>query len=222
MEYENIIRQVLISAAPILFAIVLHEVAHGYTAYKLGDPTAKMMGRLTLNPIPHIDIFGTILMPLLLFIFTNGQFVIGYAKPVPINPSNFSNPKRDMAISAAFGPITNILLATLSYLILKYALLPIAGAAPSDLVANIVKPLAYIFTASVTINIILATFNMLPIPPLDGGRVLMGFLPYRQAAVFSKIEPYGFLIVILLVATGISRYIILPVASFLLSIIRML
>ncbi len=222
MEIENIIRQILISAVPILFAIVLHEVAHGYAAYKLGDPTAKMLGRLSLNPIPHIDPFGTILMPILLYIFTNGQFVIGYAKPVPINPANFKNPQRDMAISAAFGPITNLMLATISFLILKYVLLTLSGLTSSEFAANILKPLVLMFTASVTINVILATFNMLPIPPLDGGRVLMGFLPYRQAAVFSKIEPYGFLIVILLVATGISSYIILPIARFILAIIRML
>ncbi len=222
MDIENIFRQVIISALPIIFAVVLHEVAHGFAANKLGDPTAKMMGRLTLNPIPHIDIFGTILMPMLLYLFTNGQFVLGYAKPVPINPANFQNPKRDMAISAAAGPVTNIMLAILSFIILKYALLPASGLASSDFMANIFKPLALIFTASVTINVILATFNMLPIPPLDGGRVLMGFLPYRQAVTLSKVEPYGFFIVIIMVATGISSYIILPIARFLLSIIRML
>jgi len=222
MEIENIIQKVLISAIPILFAIVLHEVAHGYVAFKLGDPTAKMLGRLTLNPIPHIDLFGTVLMPILLYIFTNGQFVIGYAKPVPINTSNFRNPKRDMAISAASGPVTNILLAALSFIILKYVLLPASGIASSGFFGTIIEPLALIFTASVTINVIFATFNMLPIPPLDGGRVLMGFLPYRQAVALSKIEPYGFFIVIIFVATGISSYIILPVARFILSIIRML
>lgn len=222
MEFENIFRQVLISALPIIFAVVLHEVSHGFVAYRLGDPTAKMMGRLTLNPIPHIDIFGTILMPILLYIFTNGQFVLGYAKPVPINPSNFRNPKKDMAISAAAGPFANLLLAVLSFIILKYVLMPASGLGSSELMANIFTPLVLIFTASVTINVILATFNMLPIPPLDGGRVLMGFLPYRQAVTLSKVEPYGFFIVIMLVATGVSSYIIVPVARFLLSIIRML
>ncbi|MCX7914419.1 MAG: site-2 protease family protein [Thermodesulfovibrionales bacterium] len=222
MDYEVIIRQVLISAIPILFAIVLHEVAHGYVAYRLGDPTAKVMGRLSLNPIPHIDIVGTILMPLMLFVFTSGQFVIGYAKPVPINPSNFKNPKRDMAISAAFGPITNLILAVLSFLILKYVLLPISATLTSDLASNIIKPLILMVTASVTINVILATFNMLPIPPLDGGRVLMGILPYRQSLLLGKIEPYGFLIVILLVVLGISSYIVVPIARLFLSLIRML
>jgi Zn-dependent protease len=222
MEFDNIIRQVLIAALPIIFAVVLHEVAHGYVAYKLGDPTAKMLGRLTLNPIPHVDIFGTIIMPILLYIFTSGQFVLGYAKPVPINPGNFKNPKKDMAICAASGPATNLLLAIVSFIILKYALFPLSGTGDSDLIGGIFKPLAMMFTASVTINVILATFNMLPIPPLDGGRVLMGLLPYRQAATLGKIEPYGFLIVILLVATGISSYIILPIARFLLSIIRLL
>ncbi len=222
MDYESIIRQVLISAIPILFAIVLHEVAHGYVAYRLGDPTAKILGRLSLNPIPHIDLVGTILMPLLLFVFTKGQFVIGYAKPVPINPSNFRNPKRDMAIAAVFGPLTNLMLAIISFLILKHALYPISEALTSDLATNILKPILLMFAASVQINVILATFNMLPIPPLDGGRVLMGLLPYRQSLLLSKIEPYGFLIVILLVAFGISSYIIVPVVRLLLYFIQML
>ena len=120
----DVIRKILISALPILIAITFHEVSHGYVAYKLGDPTAKMLGRLTLNPIAHIDIFGTILLPLMLVIATNGQFVFGYAKPVPINPMNFKNPRQGMALSAAAGPVTNIVLAFFSVLILKFVITP--------------------------------------------------------------------------------------------------
>lgn len=222
MEFEHILIQIVISAVPILIAIILHEVAHGFIAFKLGDPTAKMMGRLTLNPIPHIDIFGTILMPILLFILTNGQFVFGYAKPVPINPYNFKNPKRDMAISAAAGPVTNLLLAVVSFLLLKYAVLPASVHVPGDLAGKIFKPLVMMFTASVYINVILAVFNMIPLPPLDGGRVLMGLLPPKHAMTLSKIEPYGFIIVILIVATGISSYIILPFIRLIIGLISLL
>ncbi|MDI6801378.1 MAG: site-2 protease family protein [Thermodesulfovibrionales bacterium] len=221
MDAVYILRQVVISALPILIAIILHEVAHGFIAYKLGDSTAKMMGRLTLNPIAHIDIFGTILMPLLLFIFTNGQFVFGYAKPVPINPYNFKNPKRDMAISAAGGPLTNISLAFLSVLILKYTIIPISTLVPDDIVVKFVKPVLMMLTASISINTILAVFNMMPIPPLDGGRVLMGLLPNKQAALLGKIEPFGFIIVLILVATGLAKYIIMPFIILFLSLIDM-
>src|SRR5512134_3202835 len=124
MEPTDIARQLIISAIPILIAITFHEVSHGYVAHKLGDPTAKMLGRLTLNPIVHIDIFGTVIMPILLFVLTDGRFVFGYAKPVPINPMNFKNPRQGMAISAAAGPVTNILLAFISFIILKFILLP--------------------------------------------------------------------------------------------------
>ena len=129
----DVIRKILISALPILIAITFHEVSHGYVAYKLGDPTAKMLGRLTLNPIAHIDIFGTILLPLLLVIATNGQFVFGYAKPVPINPMNFKNPRQGMAISAAAGPVTNIVLAFVSVLILKFVIIPLSAVLPASL-----------------------------------------------------------------------------------------
>ena len=128
----DVIRKILISALPILIAITFHEVSHGYVAYKLGDPTAKMLGRLTLNPIAHIDIFGTILLPLLLVVATNGQFVFGYAKPVPINPMNFKNPRQGMALSAAAGPVTNIVLALLSILILKFVIIPLAAVLPAS------------------------------------------------------------------------------------------
>lgn len=221
MESAYIIRQVAITAVPILVAIILHEVAHGFVASKLGDPTAKMLGRLTLNPVAHIDLFGTILMPVLLFIFTNGQFVFGYAKPVPINPNNFKNPKRDMAISAAGGPVTNIVLAVLSALLIKYAVIPASGFVSDEVAARVIKPLVMMLTASVNINIILASFNLIPIPPLDGGRVLVGLLPHKQAVALGKVEPFGMIIVLILVATGVASYIIMPLIRLFLGLIDM-
>jgi Zn-dependent protease len=221
LDFASIARQLLIAAIPILIAITFHELSHGFVANKLGDPTAKMMGRLTLNPIAHIDLIGTVLMPLMLIILTNGQFVFGYAKPVPINPMNFKNPKRDMAISAAAGPITNILLAILSMLILRLLIIPLADLFPESLSVTVIEPLIMIFKSSVIINVILAVFNMIPIPPLDGGRVLVGFLPYKQAISFSKIEPFGFIIVIFLIATGIASYFVMPVVNFFLRLLQL-
>lgn len=222
MDLSTIIRQIIISVFPILIAITFHELSHGFAANKLGDPTAKMMGRLTLNPIAHIDPFGTILMPLMLIVFTHGQFVFGYAKPVPINPMNFKNPKKDMAISAAAGPAMNIALAIGSKLVLRFILDPLSVVLPEPVVSTILAPLIMIFQSSVVVNIVLAVFNMIPIPPLDGGRVLTGFLPYKQAASFSRIEPYGFIIVILLIVTGIANYFVVPLISLFLSILQLL
>jgi Zn-dependent protease len=220
LDFTNVARQLLISALPILIAITFHEVSHGLVANKLGDPTAKMLGRLTLNPIAHIDLFGTILLPFMLIVLTHGQFVFGYAKPVPINPMNFRNPKRDMAISAAAGPVTNIVLAFLSFLVLKGVLTPLAAFVPGSFVETVLKPLAMMFTSSIVINVVLAVFNMIPIPPLDGGRVLTGFLPHRQAISFSRIEPYGFIIVIVLIYTGIANSFIMPFIRFFLRLFQ--
>jgi Zn-dependent protease len=202
------------AAVPILIAITFHEVAHGFIAYRLGDPTAKMLGRLTLNPIAHIDIIGTVLLPAILLISTQGQFVFGYAKPVPINPMNFSNPRRDMALSAAAGPVTNILLALASVLVIKLLIVPLSIISPEVVSRVVLKPLLMIFSSSALYNIVLAVFNMIPVPPLDGGRVLTGILPTKHAISFEKIEQYGFLIVILLIFTGIAQAIIWPVIAF--------
>ncbi len=221
MDFNDIIRQVIISAIPVLIAIVFHELSHGFVAYRLGDPTAKMMGRLTINPIAHIDPFGTILMPLMLIVFTGGQFVFGYAKPVPINPVNFKNPKRDMAISAAAGPVTNLILSIISIILIKFLVIPASHVLPDTIGSTVLAPVFLILQRSIEVNVILAAFNMIPIPPLDGGRVLVGLLPYKQAISFSKIEPFGFLIVIILIATGIANYFVMPLVHLFTQILRL-
>jgi Zn-dependent protease len=218
MDISEIQRQLIISALPVLIAITFHEASHGFVANRLGDPTARLMGRLTLNPLAHIDMVGTIIMPAMLLILSNGQFVFGYAKPVPINPSNFNNPKKDMAMSAAAGPISNISLAIISALILKLLVLPLSALLPSA----ITTPLTLMLMQSIKWNIVLAVFNMIPVPPLDGGRVLVGLLPHRQAVSYSRIEPYGMIIVIVLIVSGIAKFFIYPIMALLLSLITLL
>lgn len=220
MDFAEVARQILISALPILVAITFHEVSHGLVANKLGDPTAKMLGRLTLNPIAHIDIFGTIILPFFLIVMTNGRFVFGYAKPVPINPMNFRNPRQGMAVSAAAGPVMNISLAFASMLLLKFVVAPLAAVSPPGAVETFLKPLAMILNSSIIVNVVLAVFNMIPIPPLDGGRVLTGLLPQRQALSFSKIEPFGFIIVLILIYTNIANIIIMPFINFFLRLFQ--
>lgn len=207
------IRQLIVSVPALVLAITLHEVSHGYVANRLGDPTARLMGRLTLNPIKHIDPIGTIILPLILTVL--GGVIFGYAKPVPINASNFKNPIKGMAISAAAGPITNVILAILSSLILVLFILPLAKAFQSDTVNAILIPIALMLQFSVRINIFLAALNLIPILPLDGGRVLVGLLPYKQALAYSKIEPYGLIILFALIFTGIAGYFIYPLVHIL-------
>ncbi len=209
----NTIKQLIISVPALILAITIHEVSHGYVANRLGDPTARLLGRLTLNPIKHIDPVGTIIMPIALYYMSGGQFIFGYAKPVPINPSNFKNPKKGMAISAAAGPITNILLAIASS-VLRMIIMLLLSMFPDSGIANAVLiPLTLMLGYSIFINIFLAALNLIPIPPLDGGRVLTGMLPYNMAITYSKIEPYGFIILIALIFTGAAKYFIYPVVS---------
>jgi Zn-dependent protease len=218
----NTIRHLIISIPALVLAIILHEVSHGYVANKLGDPTAKFMGRLTLNPLKHIDPVGTIMMPVMLYYLSNGQFVFGYAKPVPINPQNFKNPRKDMAISAAAGPVTNILIAIISQIIFAYIIMPLSTVFPQGISFSVLGPVAMMLKSSIGINIILAVINLIPIPPLDGGRVLVGFLPYKQAISYSRIEPYGFIIVIILFVTKIANIVIYPVVAILYMLITLL
>ncbi|MFA7059617.1 MAG: site-2 protease family protein [Pedobacter sp.] len=199
---EEFLFKLSVMLVPGMLAIVCHEVSHGYVAWRFGDPTARMMGRLTLNPLKHIDIIGT----LMIFIFG-----IGWAKPVPVVFENLHNPKRDMIWVAAAGPITNITLAIFSAFALR-GIVSIGNHATSvSSISMFLEPLVMMLAFSVYINLLLAIFNMIPVPPLDGGRVLSGLLPYRQAAAMSRIEPYGMIIIILLVFfTNIFSYVISP------------
>lgn len=215
MDFTGILRQIIISAPAILIAIVFHELAHGWVAYRLGDNTAKIAGRLTLNPISHIDLFGTIIMPFMLLVLTSGQWVFGYAKPVPVNPYNFRNPKTGMALTAAGGPIANLLVATVCTILLKWIVLPLMGAIPQF----IFEPLVLILQATIMINIVLSAFNLIPVPPLDGGRILMGVLPIRYSQMMERIEPFGSLIVILMIVTDLTRVFVSPMVKLFFSIL---
>jgi Zn-dependent protease len=210
------IQIIAIGALPVLAAIVFHEVAHGYVAYHLGDPTAARMGRLTLNPLSHIDPFGTILLPLLLFV-AHSPFVFGYAKPVPVNFHNLNHPKRDMIWVALAGPLTNLLLALGSVMLLKL-LVSVDLSSQGGLSSILLVPLALMAKTSVVMNVALAVFNLIPIPPLDGGRVLVGLLPEPQSSVVARVERYGFLIIIVLLMTDILDRVLGPAINFLLGV----
>jgi Zn-dependent protease len=221
LDFTSIARQLLIAAIPILIAITLHEVAHGFAANKLGDPTAKMMGRLTLNPLAHIDPIGTILVPAMLFILSRGTFIFGQAKPVPVNFYNLRHPRRDSALVSAAGPAANVIIAFISvlFLILIYKISPLSES-QTFVSQKIVSPVKIMFQYSISFNIFIAAFNLLPVPPLDGGRIVTSLLPTKHSYQFSKLEPYGILIVLGLWFTGIASYIITPIQLFIELIIR--
>ena len=193
-------------ALPVLFAVTLHEVAHGWMAKRLGDPTAQRLGRLSLNPIKHIDPLGTILIPGLMILMGTG-FIFGWAKPVPITWSNLRKPRRDMALVALAGPGANLVMATL-WALVRW----LAAYLPWGWMA---MPLALMGAAGIGINIVLMVLNLLPLPPLDGSRVVAGFLPSRLAWRYSRIEPYGLWILLLLVGTGVLGWILTPPVSIL-------
>lgn len=215
---EQTILKIAVWALPVLVAIIFHEVAHGWVAYRLGDPTAARMGRLTLNPIAHIDLFGTILIPLLLIV-SQSPFLFGYAKPVPVNFNNLRKPKRDMVWVALAGPVTNLVLALGCIAALKLLNPLFSGAAHSQNGAwlNFFAPIMLMAQYGVQINVVLAVFNAFPIPPLDGGRVMVGLLPEPQSSMLARVEPYGFLILIVLLMTRTLDRVIGPPMELLLS-----
>ena len=185
--FAGLIHGATVWILPVVLAITLHEAAHGWAASKLGDPTARLMGRVTMNPLPHIDLFGTLILPALLLIM-KAPFLFGYAKPVPVNFSRLNNPRRDMALVALAGPASNLLLATIAALLFH-----VVDLAPSAAEDWLVENLRNLFL----LNLVLAVFNMLPIPPLDGGRVLVSLLPDALAWRVAKLERAGLLLVIL-------------------------
>jgi Zn-dependent protease len=204
VDIANLIQTVAIYALPVLFAITVHEAAHGYAARYFGDNTAYMMGRITLNPLKHIDPVGTIAMPLLLYFATSGAFLFGYAKPVPVNFAQLRNPKRDMIWVALAGPASNFFQA-IAWAILFTVL--VGMGVQERFFLDMAK-------AGVLVNLVMWAFNLFPLPPLDGGRILVGLLPWRMAHAVSRVEPWGFFIVMGLVIAGIvGTYWLRPLMS---------
>ena len=214
---NEILQLVIVSFVPIVIAITFHEAAPGYAAYRLGDHTAKMLGRLTLNPLKHVDPFGTVVLPLMLWAFSGGSFVFGYAKPVPIGVRNFKDMRKGMAITGAAGPLMNIALGLLSAWLLV-GLSIFKGVVP-EFVSN---PLLRMLLMSVHINLFLAALNLLPVPPLDGSRVMAALLPRDLANRYESIEPYGMIIVIILLVTHLADLFIGPVYRLLLNLVILL
>jgi Zn-dependent protease len=210
MQIEAILVKIAISAIPILLAITVHEASHGYAAKHFGDLTAEKLGRITLNPLKHIDLVGSIFLPLLLYFSTSGKFSFGWAKPVPVNFGNLHNPKKDMLWVAAAGPASNLVMAVLWGMLLGYI--------THKQTSGYFSPSAYFFAEmayeGIKINILLMVLNLLPMPPLDGGRIAVSLLPTKQAIALSQVEKYGFAVLIALMFTGVLNKIIGPFIDF--------
>lgn len=206
LDLNALIQTIAIAALPVIFAITLHEAAHGYAARHFGDPTAWQLGRISLNPLRHIDPVGTILIPLAILLFSAGNFLFGYAKPVPVDFGRLRHPKRDMLWVAAAGPAANLAMALAWGLLLKFAWLM-----PSN---DFTVPLSEMSKIGIVINCVLMVLNLLPLPPLDGGRIAVSLLPHRLAWQFARIEPWGFPILLVLLFTGILGEIMNPLVVF--------
>ena len=202
---ESVIQTLAIYALPVVFAITLHEAAHGYVARHFGDPTAWMLGRISLNPLRHIDPVGTVLVPAILFWTTHGAFLFGWAKPVPVDFGKLRQPKKDMFWVAAAGPAANLAMA-LGWA----ALLKLVELAPENVYS---LPMARMADAGMDVNIVLMVLNLFPLPPLDGGRIAVSLLPPRAAAKFAAIEPYGLFILLATIPLGILGYLMAPLMS---------
>jgi Zn-dependent protease len=200
---SQLLLQIVIFIPGLLLGIVLHEVAHGWVANRLGDPTARMLGRLSLNPMRHLDLWGTIILPLFLIVMSRGTMVFGYAKPVPVTTSNLRNPKRDLLLVSLAGPTAN-LLAAMAILILGW-LLRYMGVMDNTGLRNVLY-------AALNINVILAAFNLLPLPPLDGAEILMVLLPGPWAYQYQRMAPYSFLILMGLFITGLLGVVMIPIS----------
>ncbi len=207
----SVIQKVVIYALPVIFAITVHEAAHGYAARYFGDMTAHNAGRITLNPLKHIDPFGTILLPALTIML--GGILFGWAKPVPVNFGRLRNPKKDMLWVAAAGPASNLVMAILWALVIKFSL---------DVSEMFAVPMALMGKAGVAINIVLMVLNLLPLPPLDGGRIAVSLLPHNLARPFAQLERYGFIILIVLLFTGVLSKILDPLIGLVYGLISSL
>jgi Zn-dependent protease len=202
MELEQTIRLIALYAIPGIFAITLHEAAHGYAARHFGDLTAYQAGRITLNPIRHIDLMGTIVIPILILVASGGRYAFGWAKPVPVDFGRLRNPKRDMLWVAAAGPGSNLLMAVLWAFVIK----AVQGIPPN----YFTEPLLLMARGGIVINTVLMVLNLFPLPPLDGGRIAVSLLPHRLAVRFARIEPYGMIILLVLMFLGVLGVVMLP------------